>query len=122
MWEGLESRKFPRVETNCLILIERMDVTLRKRITTKTQNIGIGGICVVLEEALPKFSKIRIQLDLGDGVRPIVCDARVVWMVESRDLTTEKITHDTGIEFLNLSRNSEDRIKHIIKAKLPTSN
>ena len=116
MWGGFESRKFPRVKADCRIYIEQFQNA--ETLTSTTENIGIGGICVVLKKPLPKFSRLRIQLDLADGEKTISCDGRVVWMVESRNLVTEQATHDAGIEFLNLAEDARLRIEKIIKSKI----
>ncbi|MBI4387570.1 MAG: PilZ domain-containing protein [Candidatus Omnitrophica bacterium] len=121
MWDGFEGRKFPRVHTGCLISIKRLDAVEEKQITARTENIGIGGICVVLDEPLPKFSKIHVELDLSDGGEPLACRARVVWMVESRNLVTSKIAHDTGIEFIGLTEKGEARIKKVIQTHFISS-
>ena len=113
MWGGFESRKFPRVKTDCSIFIKQ--VNGGRVISAATENIGTGGICVILNEPLQKFSKIKMELNLTDGEMPISCDGRVAWIVPSRDFLTEKLTHDTGIEFVNLPEPARGRIERAVK-------
>ncbi len=116
MWNGLESRKFPRIKAECQILIEPQKGGVS--LAAATENIGSGGMCVFLQEALSKFSKLKIRLDLGDGEKPIECDARVVWLVESRRLTGEFPTYDTGIEFIGLDVSARKRLEKMINSKV----
>lgn len=114
MWGGFESRKFPRVKSDCTLTIQNPSEDTKLDLVT--ENIGTGGICVILNQALPKFSKLRLTLDLTDGSNPISCDARVVWSVSSRDSMTDKTIHDTGIEFTDLAPRDRDRIERLVKS------
>lgn len=119
MWGGFEARKFPRVKTDCKIYIQNAEGG--KSVQATTENIGIGGVCIILERPLEKFSSIQLDLDLGDGGDKLRCDGRVIWTVPSRDFATSKESHDTGIEFLNLSESSRQRIVRLVKAQPPPS-
>ncbi len=115
MWGGFESRKFPRLKADCAIHIKQIDGG--KSIKSVTENIGMGGICVILNESLQKFSQVKMDLDLSDGGEKISCEGRVVWIVPSRDFVSEKLTHDTGIEFMSLPENARQRIDRLISAQ-----
>ena len=114
MWEGLEARKFPRVQAQCQIEVE--DVRGGNRLTATTENIGQGGLCTVLARELPKLSSVRIKLYLTDREPPIECRGRVVWMVTKRSLSTPTIEHDTGIEFLDLTKEASGRLANAVQA------
>jgi hypothetical protein len=79
---------------------------------THTENIGAGGICVVLEKQLDKFCLVELVLYLQDGYPPVECDARVVWSVKRQE------EFDTGIEFLNIRDKDVLRLERIIQACL----
>ena len=113
-WGGFESRKFPRVNADCKIYIQT--VNQKSTRAAKTENIGIGGICVVLDEPLEKLSKVRIQLDLQDGLPPLECAGRVAWNVQTKKLTDAVARYDTGIEFTNLPPQSNSRLLKVIQA------
>ncbi len=112
MWDGFEARKFPRVKADCQIHIEHPEQG--KVIAVKTENIGIGGFCVILSQALPKLSQVRVELDLQDGNHPISCDGRVVWTVASKTFGSSKLNHDTGVEFVNIPEFSRERIRRLL--------
>ncbi|MBI4395322.1 MAG: PilZ domain-containing protein [Candidatus Omnitrophica bacterium] len=105
-WSGLDQRVFPRVSARC-------DITIHDRIggkiKTKTQNLGAGGACVILNRELEKLSQVRLRLMLEDPDQPIECDGRVVWMVRSKE-PSGKVSFDVGIEFLRLSPSDQERI------------
>ena len=112
MWDGFESRKFPRLKADCHIYLEHSSG--EEPVATKTENIGIGGFCVILSKELPKLSKVKVCLDLLDGEKPIACEGRIVWTVASRTFGSDKLTHDTGVEFLDISEQARNRIKQLI--------
>lgn len=104
-WAGLDQRAFPRVSTRCDITIsDRIGGTLQ----TKTQNVGVGGVCVILNRELEKLSQVKLRLMLNDA-SSIECKARVCWMIKSREFASGKATYDIGLEFLDLPQ--EDRLK-----------
>lgn len=113
MWAGLESRKFPRIKANCKILIQ--DAGENKQVRSSTENIGAGGICVILDRALNKMSRVKLELDLHDGKNPIACVGRVAWAVRMRSFKTEEQGHDTGIEFIDLAPDHMMRIQELVK-------
>lgn len=107
MWQGLNRRRFPRADYLCRLLILRND--LRENFSTHTENIGTGGICVILPKELPKFCPVEIVLFLRDGGGHIGCNGRIVWSVQRR------ASFDTGIEFLDIRDNDRLRIERIVE-------
>jgi len=112
MWAGLESRKFPRVKANCKILIQSTGENTQMR--SATENIGAGGICVILDRALDKMSQVKLELDVRDGKAPIECAGRVVWAVRKRSFKTDEQGHDIGIEFVDLTPDCMTRIQSLV--------
>lgn len=98
MWDGFNKRKFPRLSIHCEIDI--LSAIQKAPIRTDTENIGIGGVCVILDKALERFSHCRITLDLID--EEVRCDAKVVWVVPTRAGKGSKKRFDTGLEFIGL--------------------
>jgi c-di-GMP-binding flagellar brake protein YcgR len=113
-WSGLDQRAFPRFDTRCDIAIH--DRQFGTGLKVKTQNLGAGGVCVMLEQGLEKLSQVRLRLALSESEKPIECDGKVVWMVPSTDPTSRKVSFDTGIEFVNLSSEDRARIERFISA------
>lgn len=110
MWGGINRRKFPRANYPCKITVKRKDQP--DSLSTHTENIGIGGICVMLPKDLGIFAPVEISLDLLDGSPSIECDGAIVWIVTRKGATPAN--YDTGIEFTNLKRKDFDRISTII--------
>ena len=108
-WAGLHQRVFPRFSARCDITISSRSGTIK----AKTQNIGVGGVCVILERELEKLSEARLHLVLNES-SPIECKARVVWMIRSKQPSTGKTSYDTGFEFIELDPKDKDRIQFFI--------
>jgi len=111
MWAGINRREFPRAEYPCNITVKRKDNS--ERISTQTQNIGVGGICIVLPKDLGIFAPVETELDLLDGGPIVVCDGTIVWIVEKKG--EENPTFDTGVEFTNLKEEDANRISEIVE-------
>jgi len=107
MWEGMNKRKFPRVRYPCKIVVFKKGG--RDRFNTRTENIGLGGVCVSLDRELNKFSLVELALYLEDSQVPIECDARIVWVVKNEH------KFDTGIEFLNIKEKDLIRVGRIVE-------
>ncbi|MFH1381164.1 MAG: PilZ domain-containing protein, partial [Candidatus Omnitrophota bacterium] len=91
-----------------------------KDISTYTENIGIGGICVNIEEDLGLFQGVNLELDLKNGTpENISASGTVVWVIKKRDHKQEGgMVYDTGIEFLDLSPSAKARIAKIVEEQL----
>jgi hypothetical protein len=115
MWRGINNRRFPRANYKCLITIGR--VGAKKSLLTHTENIGVGGICVSLDEGLGVFSEVSIELALKDGRPPIRCRGNVVWVIKSQMVKNAvHITKfDTGIEFIGLAEADRERIEMVVE-------
>ncbi len=115
MWRGINNRRFPRAIYKCLITIGTKGAA--KYFLTHTENIGVGGICVSLEEGLGVFNEVDIELALKDGLPPIKCKGNVVWVIKSQIVKNSVRTtkFDTGIEFVNLKEDDQARIENLVE-------
>lgn len=111
MWSGINRRKFPRANYPCVISVKRKDQD--DSVSAKTENIGIGGICVMLPKDLGIFAPVEIQLDLMDGQPVIRCDGAIVWVVAKK--TDKNKIFDTGIEFTDIKRKDAMRINDVVE-------
>jgi Tfp pilus assembly protein PilZ len=111
MWDGINKRRFPRANYRCLLFIKGKSG--EEKIKTYTENIGVGGICVILSKSIPIFDEVGLTLSLEDSALPITCKGKVVWRVK-RELPTDKKAYDTGIEFIDLKEEDKSRIEHVI--------
>jgi len=107
MWQGIDRRRFPRAEYPCRVAVLRSD--LRQAFSTQTENIGTGGICVILPKALPNFCSVELLLYLKDGESPIECNGRIVWVVQRES------NFDIGIEFIDIREIDRLRVERIVQ-------
>ncbi len=115
MWDGFNQRKFPRINLQCEIDI--LSETQSSPVKAATENIGVGGVCVILDKSLERFSQCRLRLDL-DGKNDFYCDGKIVWIVPTRDSRSSKKRYDTGIEFQNIDENQIEKIRQFIEKSL----
>ncbi len=113
MWSGINRRKFPRANYKCLIYIKKKGSS--KSISTHTENIGAGGICVLIKENLGLFKGVNLEIHLEDEETPIKCAGTAVWVVKKRpEKKQDPYSYDTGIEFVDLDDNQRERITKIV--------
>ena len=117
-WEGLNRRQFPRVNYPCLVVIRNGDEPGDEKsntILTHTDNVGVGGICVVLKQSVKMFSSVELELDLLDLGDHIQCNGKVVWNVKRQNENADKPNfYDIGIEFSDISKSDQGRLEKII--------
>lgn len=114
MWNGINRRKFPRANYECRIVIKKRQNA--KTISTQTENIGAGGICVIIGDDLGLFQGVDIELFLDDGKGPIKCGGTVVWVVRKTDLKQKGTPlFDTGVEFVDMRPEDRERTTDIVE-------
>ena len=65
-WDGLNRRRFPRVIYPCLVVIQSNEGGAKDIILTHTENVGIGGVCLILRQDIKMFTIVDLELDLLD--------------------------------------------------------
>ena len=115
MWESLDVRKFPRLNIECDIEVHEAKTSLH--FSTVTQNIGAGGVCVILNRELPRLTPVFLRLRLPDGLPPVECSGKGCWAIRSRFLFKNENQFDTGIEFLDIKPEDGRRIKLLIESR-----
>ena len=115
-WQGLNRREFPRIKYPCLIIIHNESNSDKNdMILTHTDNVGVGGVCVALKQAVKMFSFVKIELDLLDLGNHICCKGKVVWNVEKKSSNKKKPrVFDIGIEFADIMKEDQLRLQEII--------
>lgn len=111
-WNGREKRSFVRANFPCKIII----YTLGKEhtIVAHTENIGAGGVRVIIGECLNISSQVGLELFLGGA--QIICKGRIVWVVErSGSSNVEVNVWDTGIEFREISARDRKIVDSFVK-------
>lgn len=112
LWDGFNKRKFPRLHMPCQVVIQPSGK--QKTLTASTEDIGMGGVSVMLSESLERFGRCKISLELKDGEPPIQCTGRSVWVIPSQDRKSAKRNFDTGFEFLDMDEFSRKRLRAFI--------
>ncbi len=115
MWESLDLRKFPRLNVQCDIEIHEAKSSFN--LSTVTQNIGAGGVCVILTRQLPRSTNVFVRLHLKDSLPTLECSAKVCWVIQSRILFQNQSQFDTGIEFLDIKPEDRQRIRQIVDSQ-----
>lgn len=113
MWDGINRRKFPRANYKCLITIKKRLTS--KTLSTQTENIGAGGICVIIKEDLGLFQGVDLELYLDDNTPPIKCGGTVVWVVKKTSPKKGAYLYDTGVEFIDARPEDRDRISAVVE-------
>lgn len=114
-WEGLNRRRFPRAHFPCLIKILR-EGNPEEVLLTHTENISLGGACVILKKAIDLFSPVDVELDLMDGGDVISCKAKVVWSVRRKAIEQHKPScYDLGLEFVDIKEEARARVGQTVE-------
>jgi len=92
-----------------------------KTISTYTENIGAGGICVLLKEDLGLFQGVDVELFLNESIPDIKCGGTIVWVVKKTDPNHKGTYHyDTGIEFIDIRPEDREKMSGVIDEILRT--
>ncbi|MGE0267794.1 MAG: PilZ domain-containing protein [Candidatus Omnitrophota bacterium] len=114
-WDGLDRRKFPRVKYPCLVIIKNGDEVDKEVILSHTENIGIGGVCIILKKNVKMFTSVELELDLLDMGEHIKCKGKIVWNVQRKnDVKKKPSFYDVGIEFDSLNDNETQRVEDVV--------
>lgn len=114
-WDGLDRRKFPRVNYPCLVVLRNNDSMEKEVLLTHTENVGMGGICVTLKKNLKMFTPVELEVDLLDLSDHIKCNGKVVWNVQRKINERKKpLFYDIGIEFVDIDKKELNRLEDII--------
>ena len=114
MWNGINRRRFPRANYKCLISIQKRLTS--KTISTHTENIGAGGICVLLKEDLGLFQGVDIELYLDEAKPPIKSGGTIVWVVKKSEPKQKGVyMYDTGVEFIDIRPEDREKITEIVE-------
>ncbi len=111
MWQGINQRKFPRANYQCVVKLKSKNSP--SKVSSKTENLGMGGLCVLLEHRLEIFSMVEVELSLEEKKSPTIFQGTVVWVVQRRQLKKGS-QFDTGIEFNEVSPEQKARLEAVL--------
>lgn len=120
-WDGLNRRQFPRAKYPCMVTLW-LEGEEKEFFLTHTENISIGGICLILKQRLERMAETCLEIDLLDMKDHVKCRGKVMWVVECKGKGPgSPSSYDTGIEFLDIDEIDRKRIHAIINqlAKYP---
>jgi c-di-GMP-binding flagellar brake protein YcgR len=116
-WSGIDIRRSVRVSFECVVIVKKKETSLVFR--TQTENISVGGTCLVLEEALLKHTPVGVELFLPDHPIPVNCEGKIAWSFRRSEYLKRKSRQfDIGIEFTNITEEDKGRLKRIIEELL----
>ena len=112
-----ERRRFPRLNTTAIMVNWRKDGTLDN--LHRTKNISGGGMCLMMERA-PLNAGDTLPLEFCLPTRNIIYSkARVAWINKHPGASSDnKLTHEAGIEFFDISDNDRKVIKQFVYSHL----
>jgi c-di-GMP-binding flagellar brake protein YcgR len=90
-------RKYPRVNYPCQLTMWLTEGN-NETVLANTANIGLGGLCVYLNQGISVGTKVDIQLNFTDTTTPFKCRGSVV-----RCLQESEKFYNIGIQFEPLS-------------------
>jgi Tfp pilus assembly protein PilZ len=88
-------------------------------ILTHTENIGVGGVRVTVRNELKLFTAVEMEIDLMDINEHIKVKGKVAWNVRRKSIEKVKpMFYDTGIEFTDITKRDQDRLRTILQLAL----
>ena len=114
-WEGMDRRKFPRVMYPCMVKAMTMEGQ-QGTFLTHTENIGMGGLCVILKNEIRLFTPVDMEVDLLDLSENITPRGKVVWIVRRKASEELKpMFYDVGIEFSQIAKRDHERLRENLR-------
>ena len=111
MWDGRNRRRFPRVVFPCLLKVKKDG----NPILTHTENISLGGLCILLKEALAISVLVDVEIDLMDAGDSVQCQGKISWSQQRKSTEAVKpLFYETGVEFINLKDGDFKRLQAIV--------
>ena len=107
----MNQRRFPRAKYKCTVILQPSGEA--SSISTATENIGLGGVCVLLQQEVDIFSLVDLEISLDDGKPSLRISGTIVWVVKRGDLR-RRGSFDTGIEFSELRPEDRSRLEAVI--------
>ncbi len=111
IWDGMEKRRFVRANIPCKIIIYS---PAEHTITTQTENIGVGGLRVIIKEKLEITSISSLELFLNDKL--ITCRGRVVWALKNLPSSRDANMYDTGFEFCDINQDDRESVSEFVES------
>ncbi len=109
-----EKRKFPRADMICKISTVYAERTLV--FEAHTENVGEGGIRVILPQRLNVPTVVELDLFLSEKEAPLRCKGEVVWANEIKPEGVKPRLYDTGIKFTEIIDQNKGSIRQLVRS------
>jgi Tfp pilus assembly protein PilZ len=110
-WGGEDRRQFARVMYPCMVKIISSDQS-KTEMLTHTENIGQGGLCIIIKKEIKLFTPVAMEVDLLDMSDHIHPKGKVVWSVRRKSEEEVKpLFYSIGIEFTQMSKTDHDHLQ-----------
>ncbi len=103
-----ERRLFRRSKIICNITVT--PVLKIVAFNARLENMGEGGIRIVLKERLDIATQLDIEISPLDEKKSIRCKGEVIW-VNKKSIDESDLSFDTGIKFVNISEEGRAKIR-----------
>ena len=115
MWDGLNLRRFPRLPHQCRISIQLERSSAKQ--TSRTTDISLGGVCVILSKPTIRKRLCKIKLKLSPKHNSIEGIGRIAWSVPTKQKIKGKKVYDVGVEFVKFDPISLNKLTRFLAQK-----
>jgi c-di-GMP-binding flagellar brake protein YcgR len=121
MDQPTERRKYPRFNFQVEVEISQKN-ECGSNDPASSRNISQGGVCIIVYERIKVSDILELEIRLPDEEMPVKVLGRVAWVKEFViGDSKEGMRYDTGIEFMDLSAETAQKIeKYIYNSKEQT--
>jgi Tfp pilus assembly protein PilZ len=110
----IERRQFSRVTVLCKVIVSYGERLLM--FDTHTENLGVGGMRIIIGEGLIVNAELEVELFLPDRGKMLKCKGRVAWSKEMAPRGINPRFFDTGIEFTKIEESDREMLQGTINA------
>ena len=115
-----ERRKFVRLDTRLPIAYHVTKAPASK--TSLSSDIGGGGVCLFLSEAVKVGTLLRIEVTLPEQPHPVAFTGEVMWCEQYEVIgkTQRERSVEAGIKFIQIEPHDQQAImRHVILSLQP---
>ena len=110
-----ERRKFVRLETPIQVKY-RISSQPHTEDKSLSKNISVGGIMILVGEKMTPGAQLDLEINIPEYNKIIYATGEIVWQEEI--LIKEEITHETGIKFVKIAKENQEKISKYIYTQL----
>ncbi|MEA3306086.1 MAG: PilZ domain-containing protein [Candidatus Omnitrophota bacterium] len=110
-WDGRERRKAIRIDTSFVIKYS-VKKDPGKKLNGQAKDMSKSGMKFMINEKFAKGTLLLLEFELSSVEKTIIVEGKVVWAAgefSERDETEKRIFY-TGVQFVNIKSNDENRL------------